>query len=138
MQINPYLTFNGTCEDALNFYAQVFNSKVGDIHRYAGSPMADQMPAEFQNKVMHGNVVIQNIVLMGSDANPHHPYEGLKGVQLSIGVETAAEAERVFALLAEGGAVTMPIAATFWAERFGMLVDKFGTPWMVNCDHGPK
>ncbi|HEY5801724.1 MAG TPA: VOC family protein [Burkholderiaceae bacterium] len=135
MNLSPYLTFDGTCEAALTFYASVFNAKMGDLHRYEGSPMAEQVAPEFRNRIMHGNVDIGGTVLMGSDATPEHPYQGLNGVSLSISVKTPDEADAVFAKLAEGGTVTMPIAQTFWAQRFGMLTDKFGTPWMVNCDH---
>ncbi|UGQ49158.1 VOC family protein [Massilia endophytica] len=135
MQINPYLMFNGNCEDAFNFYAKVFSSKLNDIHRYANSPMEDQVPADFRNRVMHTSMNIANIVLMGSDSPPEQGFAPIQGTSLSISVPTAEEAERVFAALADGGKVTMPIASTFWALRFGMLTDRFGTPWMVNCDH---
>jgi PhnB protein len=134
MQINPYLIYNGNCEDAFNFYAKVFGTKLNDIHRYANSPMEGDVPAEFRNRVMHTSMNIANIVLMASDSPPEQGFAPMQGASLSISVDTAEEAERVFAALAEGGKVTMPIASTFWALRFGMLTDRYGIAWMVNCD----
>jgi PhnB protein len=100
---------------------------------YGGSPMAEHVPAEWRDKVMHASVSIGGqMVLMGSDAPPDR-YKAPQGITVSLGIAEPAEADRVFAALAEGGTVTMPIQETFWALRFGMLTDQFGIPWMVNC-----
>jgi len=133
MQINPYLSFEGDCEAAFSFYADCFGGTLGELFRYAGSPMADQVPSDWQDKVMHGTLTIGGQVLMGGDVAPGS-YEQLKGFSLSIALENASDAEQIFHELAEGGSVTHPLEKTFWAERFGMVVDRFGIPWMINCE----
>ena len=95
--------------------------------------MEKHVSPEWQKKIMHARMTIGDKTLMGSDAPPDR-YEPMKGFSVTIGVEKPAEAERVFHALAEKGTVTMPIQETFWAQRFGMLVDQFGTPWMINCE----
>ena len=95
--------------------------------------MADQTPREWRDKVMHARLIVGDEVLMGSDAPPDR-YEPMKGITVTLGVDEPADAERIFSALAEGGTVQMPIQQTFWAARFGMLTDRFGTPWMVNCE----
>jgi PhnB protein len=101
---------------------------------YGDTPAKKHMPAGTGARIMHARIVPGDQVLMGWDAHPEMPYEGIKGCDVTAQVKTPAEAERLFAALSEGGAVTMPIGETFWAVRFGMLVDKFGVPWMVNCE----
>jgi PhnB protein len=134
MQVNPYLTFKGECETALKFYAKVLDGKVDALIRF--SDMPSHGPANWAEKVMHGSVKFGDNVIMGSDAPPER-YEPMKGVWVSLQVQEPAEAERVFKALAEKGKISMPIGETPWAHRFGMLVDQFGTPWMVNCaKHG--
>jgi PhnB protein len=133
MKVNPYLSFNGNCAAAFRFYEKVFGGTVPMIMKYGESPMADQTPPEFRDKIMHTRLIAGDTVIMGSDAPPGR-YEKAQGITVAIGVDTAAEAERVFHALAEKGTVTMPISETFWAERFGMLTDQFGVPWMVNCE----
>jgi PhnB protein len=91
------------------------------------------VPSEWRNKILHARLVIGDQVLMGSDAPPEH-YQKPQGFSVSIGLKDTAEAERIFHALAEKGTVQMPIQETFWAARFGMLVDQFGTPWMINCE----
>jgi len=83
--------------------------------------------------VMHARLIVGDEVLMGSDAPPDR-YEPMKGITVTLGVDEPADAERIFSALAEGGTVQMPIQQTFWAARFGMLTDRFGTPWMINCE----
>lgn len=133
MQLNPYLTFNGQCEAAFKFYEKVLGGKIEVMMTYSGSPMADKTPADWRGKIMHTRLTAGGNVLMGSDP-PSDRYEPMKGMTVSIGVDDLAEAERIFHSLAEGGAVQMPIQPTFWAARFGTLVDRFGTPWMINCE----
>jgi PhnB protein len=133
MQLNPYLTFNGQCEAAFKFYAQCLGGKIEVMITHGNSPMAEQVPAEWRDKIMHARLIVGDNVLMGSDAPPEH-YEGIKGFSVSLGVDSTAEAERIFRALAENGTVRMPLQKTFWAEGFGMLADRFGIPWMVNCE----
>jgi PhnB protein len=135
MQVSPYLSFKGECEAAFKFYEQCLGAQPGAIFRYAGSPMADQAPAGWSDKVMHGSITIGDLVLMGADIAPDQ-YEEPKGFSLSLQIKSVAEAERVFNELSKDGSVVLPLEKTFWAVRFGMLVDRFGVPWMINCE-GP-
>ena len=100
---------------------------------FAESAMAEQVPATYREQVMHARMTIGDQVVMGSDAPPDR-FEPMKGFSVSLQVDTAAEAEKIFKALAENGSVSMPIQKTFWVERFGALVDQFGTPWMVNYE----
>ncbi len=133
MRMNPYLNFKGECEAAFKFYEQSLGARMGEVFRYGGSPMAHQAPAGWQDKIMHGNLTLGDQVLMGADVAPDR-YEAPQGFSLSLQIKSTAEAERVFRELAEGGRIIVPLEKTFWAERFGMLVDRFGIPWMINCD----
>ena len=133
MQISPYLSFKGDCEAAFKFYEQCLGGKLRGIFRYAGTSLADQVPADWQDKVMHGSLTVGEQVLMGGDVAPDS-YEAPKGFTLSIQIKSAADAERIFHELANGGRVVLPLEKTFWAERFGMLVDRFGIPWQINCE----
>jgi len=135
MEMTPYLSFKGECEAAFRFYEQCLGGRVGRIFRYAGTPLADQVPPEWQDKVMHGSLTLGKYVLMGGDVAPDR-YEEPKGFSLSLQIPSTADAERVFHELAKGGRVVMPLEKTFWAARFGMVVDRFGIPWLVNCE-GP-
>jgi len=137
MRWNPYLTFDGKCEAAFKFYEKALGGKIIAMFPFGDTPGCGDVPAEFRNRIMHARLAVGDQALMGSDAMPQHPYEGVKGCSVAIQVTDPAEAERVFAALSQGGQVTMPIQQTFWAVRFGMLVDQFGVPWMVNCEQ-PK
>jgi PhnB protein len=131
MQINAYLHFNGNCEEAFKFYETLIGGKIGGLMTYDGAPM--DTPAHWRSKIMHASMTVGNALLMGADSMPHH-YQPPAGFSVSISVDSAAEAERIFAGLAEGGNVTMPLQQTFWAIRFGMVTDRFGIPWMINCE----
>lgn len=133
MQIAPYLNFKGDCEAAFAFYEACLGATRDPIFRYGESPMASEAPPDWAGKIMHGSVTVGGIVLMGADVTPDR-YEPAKGTSLSIHVASADEAERVFRDLGAGGTVVMPLEKTFWADRFGMLVDRFGVPWMINCE----
>jgi len=134
MQMNPYLTFKGQCEAAFKFYEKVLGGKIVAMMPHEGTPAADHVPAEWRNKIMHARLVLaDDKVLMGSDAPPGM-HEEMKGFSVTLGIDKPAEAERIFHALAEDGTVRMPIQETFWATRFGMLTDRFGTPWMINCE----
>jgi PhnB protein len=133
MKLNPYLFFNGQCEAAFKFYEQCLRGKIEIMMTHGDSPMAQQVPSEWRNKIIHARLIVGDNVLMGSDAPPEH-YEQMKGFSVSLMVDDPAEAERIFSALAANGTVRMPLQKTFWAARFGMLVDQFGVPWMVNCE----
>ncbi|MBD2056680.1 VOC family protein [Oculatella sp. FACHB-28] len=136
MKLNSYLMFNGQCEAAFKFYERCLNGKITDMMTYAQSPdpsMIAQMPSEWRDQIMHVALMIDDQELMGSD-NPPGYTEEPKGFSVSIGLDNPSEAERIFHALAENGTIRMPLQQTFWAYRFGMLVDQFGIPWMINCD----
>ena len=135
MQVSVYLSFNGDCEAAFQLYERCLGAHVGQIFRYAGTPLVERVPADWSDKVMHGSVTIGAQILMGADVAPDQ-YEPPKGISLSLHPDTVEEAERIFEGLAEGGRVLAPLEKTFWAERFGMVVDRFGIPWMVNSETG--
>jgi PhnB protein len=132
VQINPYLNFNGDCGAAFRFYEKCLGGRIVMLQTHGESPLADQVPPGWRDRVIHARLEVGDAVLMGSDAPPEH-YEKPQGLSVSLGVAKPEEAERIFNALAEGGTVQMPIQKTFWSVRFGMLVDRFGIPWMVNC-----
>ncbi len=132
MQLSPYLLFDGNCEEAFKFYEQCFGAKIEALTQAQETPAAKQFPAEWQKKIIHGRLVIGDQILLASDAPPGR-YRKPQGFSVSLDIQTSEEADRVFNALANGGDVTMPIAETFWAQRFGMVNDRFGIPWMVNC-----
>ncbi len=132
MQVNPYLLFNGQCEAAFRFYAKCLGGEIKAMLPHEGTPAAGHVPAEWGKKILHASLCLGDGTLMGSDCPPGM-YEKPQGFSVTLQVKDPAEAERVFAALAENGTVRMPIAETFFASRFGMLTDQFGIPWMVNC-----
>ena len=138
MKFVPYLSFDGNTEEAFAFYEKALGGKTTALLRFGDSPGCENMPAADKNKIMHARFEVGDQVLLATDATGDHPYQGNKGMQLTIQVKEPAEAERVFAALADGAQhVVMPIGETFWSVRFGMLVDRYGTPWMVNCEQMP-
>jgi PhnB protein len=134
VDVNPYLSFNGQCEAAFKFYEQCLGGEGLSFHKYGGSPMEDQIPAEWKDKVMHATLLCGQTALMGADAPPNY-FTKPQGFSVSLNVETPEDADRAFSALSQGGKIQMPIQQTFWTARFGMLIDKFGIPWMVNCSH---
>jgi len=130
-QLNAYLFFDGTCADAMRFYERTLGGKL-DLMTHAGSPMADQTPPGSADRILHARLTINGGTLMASDSMVGQPYGGMKGFSLSLVYPSVADAKRVFDALADGGRMSMPLQKTFWAEAFGMLVDRFGTPWMVS------
>lgn len=133
MQVSPFLNFKGQCEAAFRLYEQCLGARLGPIFRYGGSPMADQAPPGWQDKIMHGSVTVGDLVLMGADIVPDK-YEEPKGFSLSIQIKSTADADRIFQDLARDGKIVIPLEKTFWAARFGMVVDRFGIPWLINCE----
>lgn len=132
MRTNAYLTFNGQCREAFEFYVKALGAEIEMMSTFADSPMAQQMPADMHDKIIHARIRIGEATVMGSDA-PAGRYTRPQGFSVALGVDAPAEAERIFAALSEGGHVGMALQETFFAARFGMAVDRFGIPWMVNC-----
>ncbi len=136
--IQPYLFFGGRCEEALEFYRTALGAEMQMLMRYKESPEPNQaMPSCFDDKVMHTSFRVGATTLMASDGMCEGT-ANFEGFSLSITVPDEAEADRVFAALAEGGLVTMPLEKTFWAPKFGMLQDRFGVGWMVSVMHKPE
>jgi PhnB protein len=136
MQLAPYLSFDGRCEEAFRFYAEALGGTVTFMQTFGDSPMAGETPPGWHAKVMHATLTLGSQTVMGSDAPPDQ-YQAPQGLYVSIGLTDAAAGERIFAALAEGGAIHVPYSKTFWSPGFGMVVDRFGIPWMVNVEGEP-
>ena len=134
MKINPYLIFNGDCNAAFTFYAQSLPGQIEAMLTFGETPAGEHVPKDLHNLIIHTRLAVGDQAIMGSDTTPDRPVDAMSGCSISLNVDSIAEAERVFAALSEGGSVQMPLDATFWAARFGMLVDRFGVSWMVNCE----
>lgn len=132
MQLSSHLTFNGQCEAAFQFYEKYLGGKITFKTTYGDTPAANEVSPDFRHKIIHASLTLADHRLTGADSPPER-YQKPQGFSLMLSIETPAEADRIFAALAENGQVHMPIQETFWALRFGMLVDQFGTPWMINC-----
>jgi PhnB protein len=131
MKITPYLNFKGQCEEAFRFYEKVLGGSIDTIFRFGSSPAAGSVPEGWAEKVMHARLDVGDQIVLGCDAPPDR-YRQPQGFSVIVDLEDTAEAERVFRALEEGATVTMPFGETFWAKRFGMMVDRYGTPWMIN------
>lgn len=131
MQINPYLSFNGNCEEAFRFYEKTLGGKIEAMIPHEGTPAADFVPGDWRAKIMHARLVVDGEVLMGSDSPPQHQQKA-GGFSVSINLDDAGKGKKIFDALSDGGEIRMPFQETFWAGGFGMVVDRFGTPWMVN------
>ena len=132
MQFVPYVFFDGNCREAFEFYARHLGGKIEAMLTHEGAPAGCQVPPDFSGKIMHGLIRVGDGALMASDC-PSDMYCRPQGFSVNFQTTTPEEAERAFAALAEQGEVKMPIGPTFWATRFGMCVDRFGIPWMINC-----
>jgi PhnB protein len=141
MEISPYLNFNGQCATAFKFYEGCLGGRIEVLMTHGESPMKDQVPADWQDKVLHARLIVNGrgenpdkaFALMGCDAPPTH-YATPQGLAVTLSVPTTAEAERIYNALADHGKVTMPFQKTFWSSGFGMAVDRFGIPWMVSSE----
>ena len=133
MQFSPYLLFNGDCAEAFKFYEQVLGGKIEAMMPFAGSPSAESAPPEWGDKILHASMKIDGQYIMASDAPPGH-FAKPQGISVSIALKDRDKGESIFNSLAEGGDVQMPFQKTFWASGFGMCTDRFGIPWMVNCE----
>ena len=133
MTLNPYLYFDGQCEEAFRFYEKCLGGKITFMMTWESSPLPGQAPPGWAKKILHVGLASGDGVLEGCDAMPGQ-YKKPESFCVMLRPKEAAEADRIFKALMEGGTVQIPIAETFWALRFGKLVDRFGVPWLVNCE----
>jgi PhnB protein len=133
MQTSTHLHFNGNCREAFDFYARTFNGKIVFAMTFGEAPGQEQVAPEVKNQIIHARIDLGGQFLLGCDA-PGGRYQAPQGFNVMAAVEKPADAERIFKTLSEGGRVDMPFQPTFWAHGFGMCTDRFGTPWMVNCE----
>jgi PhnB protein len=131
MQSNTYLFFDGECQAAFKFYEQCLGGKIDEMMTYGDAPLSEEIPSEQRDRIMHANLTVGGMVLMGSDTPPDG-FKKPQGFSVNLLFDDLVEAERIFQKLAENGTVNMPFQETFWSTGFGMLVDRFGTPWMIN------
>lgn len=132
MRLNAHLNFDGQCRTAFEYYAKCLGGKVTMMMTYGDSPMAAHVPAEDHGRIIHATFELGDQRLTGGDV-PQGRYGKPQGFDVLLSLESAEEAECIFKALEEGGWTQMPLQETFWALRFGMVTDRFGTPWMINC-----
>jgi PhnB protein len=132
MKINTHLNFNGQCEAAFKFYEKCLGGKIAFSMTWGESPMASKVAPDWGKKIIHASFELRDQVITGGDAPPGF-YQKPQGFAVALSVLEPTEADRVFKELSDKGSVQMAIEETFWAKRFGMLTDQFGTPWMINC-----
>lgn len=129
----PYLSFDGNCAEAMRFYERALGGRIEAMIRNADSPCAAQTPKGHLDRLLHVRLALDGGgLIFAGDCPAHMPYQGIKGVMLTLNYDTIAQAQLIFAALSEGGNVSMPMQATFWAKAFGAVVDRFGVSWGVN------
>ena len=131
LRVNPYIAYKGSCREAIEFYKKALDAEVLFVQVVGDSPMPQMGPAE---KIMHCSIKVGDSVVMMCDDMRPTPAESGGNISLAIGLNDPGRAKEIFEKLAKDGAVVMPIAKTYWAEAFGVLTDKFGVTWMVNCE----
>jgi PhnB protein len=132
MQLSPYIFFQGTCEEALNFYVDVFGGEIVSLNRFEGSPIEGDAAMDDKNKVMHATFKTGDWTFMAADGSDPRP---AGNVALSLATEDEAEGDRIFAGLSAGATITMPMETVFWGGKFGMLTDRYGVMWMISAGH---
>ncbi len=132
MRIDFHINFAGQCQEAFEFYQSVLGGKIV-LLTYGESPAKDIVPADWAKKIIHGSFIIKNLQIAGADVRPEN-YQKLQGCQLLLQLSNPADAARIFDALSTGGVVTMPLQKTFWSEAYGIVTDRFGVPWEVNCN----
>jgi PhnB protein len=130
VQLHTYLNYGGNCEQAFRFYEEHLGGKITMLMRHGEGPNAQNVPAELAQTVLHARMSLGGTDLLGADIPPDR-FQPIRSAYLSLTLESSEEAERVFALLADGGQTFMPMQETFYATRFAMLRDRFGTSWML-------
>jgi PhnB protein len=137
MNMCPYLMFRDQqCEVAFEFYQRVLGGEIVAMMKARGSPMEQHCPPDQLDNVMHARLKIGSQLLMGADA-PVERYKPIEGFTVTLEPKTAAESERIYKQLSEGGTIEMELQPTFWTTRFGMFRDRYGTPWMISCEEQP-
>jgi PhnB protein len=135
MKLSPYLslTFNGQCAAAFKFYERCLGARIAFMLTWGDSPMASNAPAGWGEKILYARITVGNTDLVGADSLPQ-TYQEPRGFAVLLNIDDPVQGERIFHALAENGKVHMPIQKTFWAERYGGLIDQFGIPWEINCE----
>jgi PhnB protein len=133
MELMPYLAFNGECRAAFDLYEKCLGGKIAFVMSWGEASNFPNLDPAMRDRIMHISLRVDGFTLAGADVAPNQ-YRRPEGLCVSINLADPAQAERIFNALSEGGAVEMPIQETFWAARFGVLRDRFGIPWMVNCE----
>ena len=133
MRVIPYLSFDGRCREAFEFYAKTLGGEIKDMISHGETPAGEHVPKEWQDKIINAYLIADGAEIMGADTPPNMGEAKMQGFSVSIQIEDEARAETIFNAFAQGGAVLMPFAPTFWAKKFGMVTDRYGTPWMINC-----
>lgn len=131
--INPYLMFNGNCEEAMNFYKDCFDGEILSMMNYENAPV--EVDEAHKKNIMHSSLKFGDTILMASDTAPGNAAKFGDNVWLSINTNDLVQTEQIFSKLSEGGSVTMPLQDTFWGARFGTIKDKFSVNWMINCEN---
>lgn len=134
MQVAPYLNFKGNCAEAFRFYEKCFGGKIEMMMTHKDAPPEMNINPEWHDKIMHVRLNVDGAIIMGSDA-PGDYYRQPQGWHVSLGIKKPEDAERIYKELSEGGNVTMPLQQTFWSQKFAMLTDRFGIPWMINVEN---
>ena len=132
-EVACYLTFNGNCEEAFKVYEKVLGGKIAMKMTFGEAPGEGNTPPDWKDKIIHIRLMIGDHALMASDAPPGR-FNPIKGVFVNLGFKDPKEAERVYKALSKGGEISMPLQETFWSAKFAMFTDRFGTPWMINCE----
>jgi PhnB protein len=138
MRFIAYLSFDGRCREAFEFYAKVLDGKIVDMIAHGDTPAGEHVSKDWQDKIINAYLKVGEAELMGADSPPEFGDAAMQGVSISIQIDDEARAERIFNAFADGGTVTMPLEQTFWAKKFGMVKDRYGTSWMINCADGQK
>ncbi|QQP95092.1 VOC family protein [Lysobacter enzymogenes] len=133
MQLNTYLSFDGDCRQAFETYQKILGGKIHALMPFGDNPGCESLAADEREKIMHGCYELDGFMLMGTDATAAYPYKPIVGAHVTLSLNDPEQAARVFKALAEGGKVEMPLQETFWALAYGIVTDRFGVPWMVNC-----
>lgn len=138
MNLVPHITFNGDCEEALKFYKNALNGEIEFFQRYADSPMADQVPNDWGQKLMHATFSAGEIKIIAADSMPGHERSIGGNIDLSIGLDSKEALTKAFTKMADGGEISFPLQDVFWGSHFGMLTDRFGIRWMFNFEYEEK
>ena len=132
MSLSFHINFNGQCKEAFEFYAKHLNGTIGTMLKFKDSPIAANVAQEWQDKIVHANMLIEGIELAGADVKPEQ-YQKPKGFNILLGVKAESTVKSLFELFSVGGEVIFPPQKTFWSPCYAIVVDRFGVPWKFNC-----